>query len=152
MFAQLLQTLIQFVKTPTLHLILTNNPSEGLNRKNVISFIQSPPLFQSDPWPRCHNRSKTFWSSTGPEPSEQGPAEPGRWYQPPSDTNNDNIYFPRMSSVKTVRIRPAQMMKEKIIEIIFPVLWILLKFFSPTKGKIERRPGPIIVVLISPLV
>ena len=51
-----------------------------------------------------------------------------------------------MSSVKTVRIRPAQMMKEKIIEIIFPVL------FSLTKGKIERRSGPIIIVLISPLV
>ena len=30
--------------------------------------------------------------------------------------------FPRMRSVKAVRLRPAQMMKEKIIEIIFPVL------------------------------
>ena len=146
----LLQTLIQFVKTQTLHFILPNNSGEWFH--NVLPSLQSTLVFQSDPWPRCHNRSKTFWSSTGPEPSEQGPAEPGRWYQPPSDTNNDNIYFPRMSSVKTVRIRPAQMMKEKIIEIIFPVLWILLKFFSPTKGKIERRPGPIIIVLISPLV
>ena len=108
--------------------------------KRMIPILQTSPLFQSDPWPRCHHRSKTFWSSTGPESSEQGPAKPGRWELPaPSDKNNNNnhFYFPRMSSVKTVRIRPAQMMKEKIIEIIFPVLWILLKFFSPTKGKIR---------------
>ena len=42
------------------------------------TFTVTSRLFQSDPWPRCHHRSKTFWSSTGPEPSEQGPAEPGR--------------------------------------------------------------------------
>ena len=154
MFAQLLQTLIQFVKTPTLHLILTNNSSEGLFRKNVISVLQSPGLFQSDPRPRCHHRSKTFRSSTGPESSEQGAGESGMWQWGPGwDRENNCIYFPSLSSVKTVRILlPAQMMKEKIIEILFLVLWILLKVFSQRKGKIDVRSGPLIIVLISPLV